>query len=409
MSEINLTNIKNILTKCRKHLEFLVKNIERRSKGIEIIYALDISILYSWMYPYSKKLHSQKIVEYILKNKDNIKFTILPGTLYKILSHIQEEIKEHENLMNCNEYQKFISHSEIKNFFNIFKKLDSVNSVVSLYLKMSKIKPFIFLTKEANRHLIYTPLNRLKELIEKKILIPIEDIVELEKINIDEGIFNTIVLNQDLIKAYDFIINYALNESYYSEGKYFNILWTSPPVDYKKKEWKNDPIKKLYPEIEFPIVIEPIDCFNSIKIAQKYPEFKSQIEYVKKGIALCKRLSETIKDNRKFEYMKKDIEDFMKEYEELTFPILREELISPEDSELEALEVQEENTKWIIENYHTLKCNYPNEWVGVYQRKVIDHAKILKNLMKKLNNKYQDGTKYMAIEYIPTELVRVIL
>ncbi len=69
----------------------------------------------------------------------------------------------------------------------------------------------------------------------------------------------------------------------------------------------------------------------------------------------------------------------------------------------------EENTKWISKHSEKLKRRFRDEWVAVHDGAVIDHDKELNKLVKRLRNKYPEDYNKIAVEYVTTKEIELIL
>lgn len=78
-------------------------------------------------------------------------------------------------------------------------------------------------------------------------------------------------------------------------------------------------------------------------------------------------------------------------------------------SAVDLLSNLEQNTKWLSENYDALQKEFDNEWVAVLNRTVIDHDHELKKLVKRLRTKHSSVYNQIAVEYVTTEKVDLIL
>ena len=69
----------------------------------------------------------------------------------------------------------------------------------------------------------------------------------------------------------------------------------------------------------------------------------------------------------------------------------------------------ESNTKWIDDHYQELKAKYPDEYVAVWNEKVVGHGMELPSLMETLWKCYPEDYRHTPVEYISTEDVHLIL
>ena len=68
-----------------------------------------------------------------------------------------------------------------------------------------------------------------------------------------------------------------------------------------------------------------------------------------------------------------------------------------------------ENAKWLSNNYDKLKKGFNNQWVAVLDNAVLDHDPDLKKLVKRLKAQYSNVYNQIAVEYITSEELDLIL
>jgi hypothetical protein len=73
------------------------------------------------------------------------------------------------------------------------------------------------------------------------------------------------------------------------------------------------------------------------------------------------------------------------------------------------LEAFEGNLKWIDEHYDALKNKYPDQWVAVFNKKVVGNNKNLKKIIRKLKESFPQNYDHVATEYISTKKIELIL
>jgi hypothetical protein len=73
------------------------------------------------------------------------------------------------------------------------------------------------------------------------------------------------------------------------------------------------------------------------------------------------------------------------------------------------LSCYEENAKWLSGNYGELKKQFDGEWVAVLDKTVIDHDIDLTDLVKRLRKKYSKVYSQIAVEYVTTKELDLIL
>ena len=79
------------------------------------------------------------------------------------------------------------------------------------------------------------------------------------------------------------------------------------------------------------------------------------------------------------------------------------------ESVADVLTIFEENDKWLSENYDSLKKQYNNQWVAVLNKAVVDHDADLKSLVKKLKTQYPKEYNEIAVDYVTSEDLDLIL
>lgn len=69
----------------------------------------------------------------------------------------------------------------------------------------------------------------------------------------------------------------------------------------------------------------------------------------------------------------------------------------------------EENAKWISKHYEELKKKFRDEWVAVLNSAVVDHDSKLNRLVERLRKKYPKDYDEIAVEYVTTKEIELIL
>jgi len=73
------------------------------------------------------------------------------------------------------------------------------------------------------------------------------------------------------------------------------------------------------------------------------------------------------------------------------------------------LEEFRRDTHWLEGHYEELKKSYPEEYVAVYEEKVVDHDPDLDRLMARLEGSYPGKSGKLAIEYVTTRKIEMVL
>lgn len=69
----------------------------------------------------------------------------------------------------------------------------------------------------------------------------------------------------------------------------------------------------------------------------------------------------------------------------------------------------EENAKWLSSHYEELKKRFKDEWIAVLNKAVVDHDRELGRLVKRLRKKYSEAYNEIAVEYVTTKEIELIL
>lgn len=79
------------------------------------------------------------------------------------------------------------------------------------------------------------------------------------------------------------------------------------------------------------------------------------------------------------------------------------------ESAVSVLSGYEENAKWLSNNYEELKKQFNGEWVAVLNKTVIDHDTDLTVIVRRLRQKYSKVYGQIAVEYVSTKELDLIL
>lgn len=76
---------------------------------------------------------------------------------------------------------------------------------------------------------------------------------------------------------------------------------------------------------------------------------------------------------------------------------------------IEDLKEFEENMIWLNKHYGELKSRHPDEYVAILGKRVVSHGKDLAKLMKELEEKYPIENNRIAVKYVTTKKIELIL
>jgi Family of unknown function (DUF5678) len=79
------------------------------------------------------------------------------------------------------------------------------------------------------------------------------------------------------------------------------------------------------------------------------------------------------------------------------------------ESAVSVLSGYEANVKWLSNNYEELKKQFNGEWVAVLNKTVIDHDTDLTMIVRRLRKKYSKVYSQIAVEYVSTKELDLIL
>ena len=84
-------------------------------------------------------------------------------------------------------------------------------------------------------------------------------------------------------------------------------------------------------------------------------------------------------------------------------------VIIDEQEVLRGLRSFERDCRWIDKHNEELKQIYPDEWVACYEERIVEHDASLEALVERLWKKYPKEKKHIAVEFIATEEIEMIL
>lgn len=76
---------------------------------------------------------------------------------------------------------------------------------------------------------------------------------------------------------------------------------------------------------------------------------------------------------------------------------------------LQELKEFKRDSRWLEQHYDQLAAQYINQYVAVYQEKVIDHDRDLQALRNRLTQSYPAAADHIAIEYLTSQQFDMIL
>ncbi len=91
--------------------------------------------------------------------------------------------------------------------------------------------------------------------------------------------------------------------------------------------------------------------------------------------------------------------------------MLERQSYSGEDMEpsLRSIMRRSENSRWLSTHYSELAKNYDNQWVAVYDGRIVAHGKGLAKMSKQLRRDNKELHGEIAYEYVTKKPVELIL
>lgn len=80
-----------------------------------------------------------------------------------------------------------------------------------------------------------------------------------------------------------------------------------------------------------------------------------------------------------------------------------------EQSLAERLYQSTEDSIWLNNHYEELKQQYPDQWVACLNKQIVDHDRNLKKLRARLAQRHPEIVTYIAVLFVSTKKVELIL
>ena len=76
---------------------------------------------------------------------------------------------------------------------------------------------------------------------------------------------------------------------------------------------------------------------------------------------------------------------------------------------IEEMKAFEANSIWIGSHYRELREKYPDEYVAVWEERVVEHGPEIPAIMESLRGKYPDDYRHIPVEFVNSEDIELIL
>lgn len=269
----------NILIKTvgylRRQLSFLSLDITRYIRYKKsIIYLLDFSELYSYLWP--KECQSQyKVISNYLLTNSNLTFAIPPGTLIELIHKLHIQAVENSELRNT--ITEMRSDPVISAFFDCYNLGPQSFMEMSTELFEEVTNKILDALRKIDE--VDGRLTRLSYLKNSGRIKPLSDFVDTSLIFPNIEILNDALFQLtsyrpgrddivNYIDAHNYAITYSLNTKLYNSKDYFFLLVTSSSIPYKVFDtikWIEDPLFASDPNniIRTSLVRHPIQLVYS--------------------------------------------------------------------------------------------------------------------------------------------------
>ncbi len=78
------------------------------------------------------------------------------------------------------------------------------------------------------------------------------------------------------------------------------------------------------------------------------------------------------------------------------------------NSELQLLSMFESDNNWLNSHYEEMQEEHPNEYVAIFDKKIVGNNGLLQKLIEELQNKKLD-LSFILIEFVPEKGLKIIL
>jgi len=270
----NLTAIIRILNEYISSLNLLIYDFTlRRRFTNKFIHPIDFSEIFSYMHKDHLNSAYGNMLDYAFKNKNpelqNRFFTLLPGTIFEIVNHIDWLNNNVGEIKSNIDYEKLIQSENVKKLINLYKKYgdrlkqQKVSFNFKLHEEFAIVASNIGMEKEK-----YAPLKNLYNLLylDNKILTPLDHIKPSHRRKIEkydrlyaeilknlytlryEKIYPTSsnfegILSNNVVDAENLIQVFSLNDTYFEDKEYYNLITRDLPAEiFSKYTWSEDPL-----------------------------------------------------------------------------------------------------------------------------------------------------------------------
>jgi hypothetical protein len=242
----------------RRDLWFLGQDLTRMTDyGKSIVYLLDFSELYSYLWPHFSRSQYKVIIRYLL-TESPFQFVLPPGALAELLRKLQEQAREKGLLYH--ELSNFLENPLVLEFIRLYTANPDDPPVMTRGVinqvndKLTEAMKAFTSEDEA--------LGRLAALFESKRIRPLSSVEGSKIVTHDQEVYRECLLRleslrpgqEDIVNrvdAHNYAIAYALNEKLYSSADTFFLLVTSSPGTYsvfQEREWMTDPAHAAHPD-----------------------------------------------------------------------------------------------------------------------------------------------------------------
>lgn len=233
----------------------------------KLVFALDFSELYTYLWPEKSIFHSYQIIRELLHSK-NVIFTLPPGTIVELVKHLNHLV--HSNVVAKRKLVDFINNPVVASFLEHFER-SQTNETLSI------LKPGMITVKRSLKKLAQFSalLNRLTYIDEMKNILPFESFFDEADLQLkaDSEILYSCLRSLKLrrpgdleinnfVDAYNYALIWALSNVHVHSKDTIYLMVTSSPIPYyvfRNIRWDRFPDNIIDPGLpELSLVRHPI-------------------------------------------------------------------------------------------------------------------------------------------------------
>jgi hypothetical protein len=278
--EISCLGLSHIIDSCeelRRNFALIKYDLELVKRDIQIVFALDFSEIFTYLWPEKSEANIHNIVKLLLESQKAL-FTIPPGTSVELLNHTRYletyNIGVYREIRRLSNNPMFLALSD--SFFRQPSK-----TTVSTFIENSGVIKSLFseFSKQSDFFSRFNYLSEMKNIIDFKEIIagedpnlgPEKEVFEeaLSYFNIVRGKF----IYSNIIDSHNFALIWQLSKTHFSKKDRVYYLVTSSGIPYTYfrgrlfGDFPNRGISPAHPQV--PLVRHPIHALYFVKLLEQ--------------------------------------------------------------------------------------------------------------------------------------------